>query len=98
MIDIAGIAKAAVDSLSANPNERWLDIATPGMIAGDILALIDAVFDASDAAGIALKGVKVDPMQVALPTDAPYQNAFVRRGRLIVVDLDVDDRVIVRRR
>lgn len=98
MSDIAELARTVADTLAAYPDQKWMEIDTRGMNAGEILSLIDAVHDACCAAGIALKGVKVDPMQVALPAGAPYENAFVRGGRLVIVDLDVDDMVVVRRR
>jgi hypothetical protein len=58
--------------------------------------LIDAVYEACAAAGVTVKGVKVNPMQHPLPARAQYINAYVRDERLIVVDLKVDDKVVVR--
>ena len=47
---------------------------------------------------VTVKGVKVDPMQHPLPAGAQYVNAYIRDGRLIVVDLEVDEKVVVRRK
>lgn len=98
MSDASGIARAAADQLAANPDQKTIDIETPGMSSCDVLAIVDAIFTECEVAGVMVKGVKVDPMQLGLPANAEFCNGFLRNGRVIIVDLDVDDRVIVRRK
>lgn len=98
MPDLAELARAVADTLAANPGQKSIELDTPGMTGRDVGKLIDAIYDACAAAGVTVKGVKVDPMQHPLPTGAQYVNAYVRDGRLIVVDLEVDDKVVVRRK
>lgn len=98
MPDLEQLAREAVEILASKPHQKTIEIDTPGMTGGDVSRLIDAVYDASAAAGVALKGVKVDPMQLPLPAGAQYVNAYIREGRLIIVDLDLDDMVVVRRK
>jgi|GEM_PF-6666632 hypothetical protein len=97
MPDFDEIARAVADALAANPDQKSIEIDTPGMTGRDICVLIDAIYDECTAAGVTVKGIKVDPMQLPLPREAQYANAYVRDGRLIVVDLEVDDKVVVRR-
>jgi hypothetical protein len=98
MPDLEEIGRAVADTLVANPDQKSIEIDTPGMTGRDVGELIDAVYDACAAAGVSVKGVKVDPMQHPLPAGAQYVNAYMREGRLIVVDLEVDDKVVVRRK
>lgn len=98
MPDLNELARAVADTLAADPDQNWIEVDTPGMTGRDVGELIDAIFDACAAAGVTLKGVKVDPMQHPLPADAQYPNAYVRGDRLIIVDLEVDDKVVVRRK
>ena len=86
------------NTLAANPDQRWIEVDTQGMTGRDVGALIDAVYDACAAVGVMLKGVRVDPMQFPLPSGAQFLNAYLRDGRLIIVDLEVDDKVVVRRK
>ncbi|HEX4694461.1 hypothetical protein [Sphingomonas sp.] len=98
MPDLTELARAVADTLAANPDQKSIEIDTPGLTSRDVDALIGAVYDACAAAGVIVKGVKVDPMQHPLPSGAQYINAYVRDGRLIVIDLELDDKVIVRRK
>lgn len=98
MIDSSEMARTVADTLVANPAQKSIEIETPGMSSRDILALIDAIFSEAAAVGVEVKGVRVDPTQLGLPTNAEFINAFLRDGRLIVVDIEVDDKVIVRRK
>lgn len=97
MIDPSQIANLAAFALSSNPRQMSMDIDTSGFTSQQVLDLIDALFPACEAKGIKLKGVMVDPMQVPLPANADYLNAFTRNGRLVIVDLNTDDKVVARR-
>ena len=98
MPDLDELGRAVADALAANPDQKSIEIDTPGMTGHDIGVLIDAIYDACAAAGVTIKGVKVDPIQHPLLMGAQYVNAYMRDGRLIVVDLEVDDKVVVRRK
>lgn len=98
MPDLAALARTVADTLAADPDQKSFEIDTRGMTGRDVGALIDAIYDACAAAGVTVKGVKVDPMQHSLPAGAQYVNAYVRDGRLIIVDLELDDKVVVRRK
>lgn len=97
MIDVSMLAKAAVDCLADDPTQKEFEIETAALTSRQVRELIDAVFDAGEASGVTIKGVLVDPMQIPLPADAEFLNAFRQRGRLIVVDINLDDKVIVKR-
>lgn len=97
MVDLPELARAAIDILAANPAQREVEIETAALDRAQVRDLIDAVFEEGDAAGVAIKGLVVDPMQVPLPGDAEFINAFRRNGRLVFVDINVDDKVIVKR-
>lgn len=98
MPDLEELGRAVADTLAANPDQKSIEISTSGMTGREVGGLIDAIYDACAAAGVTVKGVKVDPMQYPLPPEAQYINAYIRDGRLIVVDLEIDDKVIVRRK
>lgn len=98
MLDLEELGRVVAETLAANPDQKSIEIDTPGMTGRDVGELIDTIYDACAAAGVTVKGVKVDPMQHPLPAGAQYVNAYLRDGQLIVVDLDVDDKVIVRRK
>jgi hypothetical protein len=98
MPELEELGRAVADTLAANPDQKTIEIDTPGMTSRNVGKLIDAIYDACAAAGVTVKGVKVDPMQHPLPAEAQYVNAYMRDGRLIVVDLEVDDKVVVRRK
>jgi hypothetical protein len=98
MLDIRAIARAASELLTDNPHQLTIEIDTPEYTSAEVLALIDAIYEECAHAGVIVKGVRVDPMQVLLPANAEFVNAFLRRGRLVIVDLDVDDKLIVRRK
>ena len=98
MPEFEGLGRAVADTLAANPDQKSIEIDTPGMTGRDVGRLIDAIYDACAAAGVTVKGVKVDPRQHPLPAGAQYVNAYIRDGRLIVVDLEVDEKVVVRRK
>lgn len=97
MIDVTMIANAAVDCLAGNAAQQEIEIDTAALTGSQVRELIKAVFDAGEAAGVTIKGVLVDPMQIPLPADAEFLNAFRKNGRLIIVDINLDDKVIVRR-
>lgn len=86
------------DTLASNPDQKVIEVETAGMTGRQVGELINAIYDACAAAGVTLKGVKVDPIQHPLPAGAQYANAYMRDGRLIVIDLEVDDEVVVRRK
>ncbi|WP_406239938.1 hypothetical protein ACF3NX_13055 (plasmid) [Acetobacter orientalis] len=98
MPDLKELGRVVADTLAANPDQKSIEVSTSGMTGREVGGLIDAIYDACAAAGVTVKGVKVDPMQHPLPPGAEYINAYIRNGRLIVVDLDVDDKVVVRRK
>ncbi|PSJ36282.1 hypothetical protein [Allosphingosinicella deserti] len=97
MIELPELARAAIEILAANPAQRDVEIDTAAFTRAQVSELIDTVFEEGAAAGIAIKGVVVDPMQVPLPGDAEFINAFRRDGRLVFLDINVDDKVIVKR-
>lgn len=98
VLDIRAIARAASEVLVGNPTQLTIEIDTPEHSPAEVLALIDAIYEECAHVAVIVKGVRVDPMQVLLPADAEFVNAFLRRGRLVIVDLDVDDKLIVRRK
>lgn len=98
MIDASSMAKTIADTLAACPDQKTIEIETPGMSSDEVLALVNAVYTKCAEASVTVKGVKVDPMQLGLPATAEFGNGFLSNGRLIIVDLDVDDKVIVRRK
>ena len=49
MTDMAELARAVADTLAANHDQKWIEIDTPGMTAGEILELMDAAHDACGA-------------------------------------------------
>lgn len=97
MVEQREIARAAVDILVANSVQREVEIDTAALSRAQVRELIDAVFEEAAAAGVSIKGLVVDPMQVPLPSDAEFINAFRRKGQLVFVDINVDDKVIVKR-
>lgn len=98
MSDPDDIARHVAEALSKNQDQKTLEIDTSGMQSSQVWSLIDAIYTKCEEVGVSVKGIKVDPMQVPLPKNADYLNAFTDRGRLIVVDIEVDDKVIVRRK
>jgi hypothetical protein len=98
MPDLEELGRAVAHTLALNPDQKSIEIDTPGMTGREVGELIDAIYDACAAAGVTVKGVKVDPMQHPLPAGAQYVNAYFHGERLIVVDLEVDDKVVVRRK
>jgi hypothetical protein len=98
MIDASGTARIVADTLVERPDQKTIEIETPGMSSSEVLALVDAIYTKCEAAGVMVKGVKVDPMQLGLPENGEFLNGFLRNGRLIIVDLEVDHKVIVRRK
>ena len=98
MIDANVVAGTIVDTLVARPDQKTIEIGTPGMSSLEVFALVDAIYTKCEAAGVMVKGVKVDPMQLGLPENAEFLNGFLRNGRLIIIDIEVDDKVIVRRK
>ncbi len=98
MSGASGIARTVADTLVAHPNQKTIEIDTLGMSSREVLAIVDAIYTECEAAGVMVKGMKVDPTQIGLPANAEFPNGFLRNGCLIVVDLDVDDKVIVRRK
>lgn len=97
MVNATDIAEVVADVFGKNTWQKSIEVSTEGMENREVAALVDAIFAACEDADVKLKGVIVDPCQLPRPDDAAFENAFYRNGRLVIVDLNLDDRIIVRR-
>lgn len=85
------------ESFASSTRPREVSVTTAGMTNADVLAVIDAIFNACAAKSITLKGVAVDAFNYPLPHDAEYVNATHRNNRLIIADINLDNELRVRR-
>jgi len=81
-----------------NAWQTTVEISVAGMTSTDVVHIIDAVIEACATSSIPLKGVVVDAGLIAMPADAEFWNAFMRKGVVVVVDIHLDDKILVRRK
>jgi hypothetical protein len=97
MVDVIALGEAVSAGLVDNPQQMACEVSTSGLTPLQMVDLLDAIFDACTAKGVKLKGFIVDPTQMPLLPNSDYGNAFVRRGYFVVVDINLNDRVVARR-
>lgn len=95
--DTLELGRAIADALAAAPWQKAMDVDIRGMAGAYVADLVDAIAAACTAAGVALKSIAVDAAHLSRPADAPFANGFYRNGQLVVVDIDLDDLLVVRR-
>lgn len=76
MADVHGMARTVAQVMSTHPNQTSFDVETHGLSGTEVRALVDALFTECEAAGVEVKGIRVDPMQIPLPANAEFVNAF----------------------
>lgn len=82
-----------------NQNE-WqsaIEISTAGMRPEDVPIMVDDIAESCKDAKITLQAIVVGLNLISLPADAPYANAWYKHGSMIVIDVNLHDKVIVRR-
>lgn len=89
---------AVASAFEQNAWQKTVEISVVGKTSQEVNAIIDSVIEACAAQSIALKGIAVDAGLVAMPASSEFWNAFIRKGVVVVVDINLDDKVVVRRK
>jgi hypothetical protein len=97
VIDSKAYSELVADTFASVAAPKEVSVTTLGMTSTDVVAIIDAIFEACEARGTKLKGIVVDAFNYRLPADAEYINATHRGGRLIIADINLNDEIRVRR-
>lgn len=97
MVNVIDLGQVVADTLASNPWQKAITVSTDGMTSTEVAELVDAVANACNALGVGLRGIVVDAALLAMPSNAPFGNAFYRSGRLIVVDINLNDAVVIHR-
>lgn len=97
MVDVAELDETIADVMVKHGWQKSVEVSTSGMTTVEVSSLVDAIATASRAKGLRLKGIIVDAGLLAMPADAPFENAFYRNSQLIIADVNLNDTIIVRR-
>lgn len=97
MVQHEQYANTVASMFAGSSWQTAIELSTVGFSAVDVERVIDAIIEKCRERGIGLKGIVVDAGLITLPSSADFQNAFFKNGALIVVDININDRIVVRR-